>query len=285
MSKAAETSQPAIAQTGAGGTGLASVGAVGEVKKIILHDTNKESAKAKCARVITCHCCCYQKSTITREEIVVKEWKGCERTENSMDIDKVKDLQLNELCTPCLCICGRGDIRVYGKDSTTKAEYFTLYNVEHAAEVFLSVSGIINKIDSMKDGLARPTDHSIPDPIYNSRKDPFLIKCCRTTWCGCWNPTTIVTKGAVNQSRWQKCGRTTTRMDFDDIKDIQVKQGLCDYCFQTGTIRVFGTDSDQKADFFDITSVGHVKKVGDYMRRQVDLLNNRQRVNLVSGNN
>jgi len=219
---------------------------------------------------------------ITKEEIVVKEWKGCSRTENSVDIDNVKDLQLRESCSPCLCFCGRGNIRVYGKDSTQKEEFFTLLHVEHAGEIFLNLSALVNKIDNMKDGLARPVDKSIPDPIYNSRKDPCCLRCCRTFFCGCWSPTTIVTKGAVNQSRWEKCGRTTTRMDFDDIKDIQIKQDLCDYCWNTGTIRVFGSDSDQKADFFDITWVGHARTTGDYMRRQMDLLNNRERVNLVT---
>jgi hypothetical protein len=68
-------------------------------------------------------------------------------------------------------------------------------------------------------------------------------------------------------------------MDLDVVKDMQKSQSCCQLCLGAGTIRVYGQDSDQTAEYFDITWVGDVKKKFEQVNGYMDLLNNRNRVN------
>eukprot|EP00300_Choanocystis_sp_HF-7_P030873 c39859_g1_i1.p1 GENE.c39859_g1_i1~~c39859_g1_i1.p1 ORF type:complete len:271 (+),score=48.42 c39859_g1_i1:52-864(+) len=246
-------------------------------KREVFYDSALDSPLAKCGRWMTCACMA-QKSRFTSEKVQTEYWSGCTKQTNSIDIDAVKDLQLRETCGICLCLCGRGEIRVYGHDADQKGEFFTCKYIENAAEVFVKLSELKYHLDDLKLGMKRPKAEDIPWSIYNSNKDGACLKCLRVSACGCFHPTTIVTKGAITQTEWTRsCVKVSKRFDFDHVTDMKKTQGLCDCCCQTGTIKVYGSDADQK-DGVTISWVGNINSVFSNMDNFRSILNNRDRV-------
>jgi len=248
-------------------------------EKRVLYETDKDSSGSKWARCLSCRCL-GQKVEITSEYINTREWKGCSRIESSLDIDKVEDIQLREPCGCTLLFCKHGDIRVYGKDGDDKDKYFTCYHVEDAGNVFLQLGEVTHKLNDLKYGMKRPDDPSIQKVMYNSADDGACVKCIRTSCCGCFRPSTVVTKTSINQSVFEcgKCAFVTKRLDFDHITDLQRRQKCHQMCCNAGDIRVYGKDQDQTSEYFDVTWIQDTKEkfttINDFWNR----LNNRERV-------
>eukprot|EP00300_Choanocystis_sp_HF-7_P012138 c17765_g1_i2.p1 GENE.c17765_g1_i2~~c17765_g1_i2.p1 ORF type:complete len:282 (+),score=58.69 c17765_g1_i2:667-1512(+) len=243
----------------------------------IYHDTDLESSGSKFARCLKFDCL-GQKSVVSSENVVVEEFVACSRVTRSMDVDLIDDIQLRETCGVCLCLCGKGDIRIYGADADQTNDYFTLFNVENAAQVFSELGELVSKLNDLRYGLKRPDDQTIPFVIYNSHDDGSHIKLMRCLLFGCLRPHTVITKSGVTQSQWQGVERVTKRMDMDVIKDLSMSQNLCDLCCTTGRIRIFGQDKDQTDDFFDVTWIDNVKQKFSHLDNYHAMLNNRERI-------
>jgi hypothetical protein len=129
--------------------------------KETLYDSDLQSSWSKCANYATCQCLCWgQASKITSERVTIRDCEGCSMVEHSMDIDNVKDVQLNETCGLCMCFCGRGNIRIYGSDADQKGPFFTVKNVEKAGGVFNKLAEVTQKINDLKFGIARPGENT-----------------------------------------------------------------------------------------------------------------------------
>lgn len=255
-------------------------------EKKTLYDTNNDSGLSKFARCIGCRCC-GQKVVVTTESINVSEWHGCSHVNKSMDIDNIKDIQLQETFGCCLLCCKHGDVRIYGQDADQKEEYFTCYHIENAGEVFLKLGEVNAKINDMKFGIRRHRDPTLEHVLYNSGDDGKCVKFTRCfLCCGCARPTTVITKSGITTTKLEPmsgCKFITKRMDFDRIKDIQKRSPCMQMCCGAGTLRIYGQDEDQTDEYFDVEWVSNTSAkfatINDYWNK----LNNRDRVGFEQG--
>jgi hypothetical protein len=106
--------------------------------------------------------------------------------------------------------------------------------------------------------------------IFSHKEQGCVPKCCMWLRCACADTTEITQQRIIdNHFHCKKCTVTTDTMDMDRVKDISLTRGICCAkcpCFcDTGTIRVFGTDSSTRQStgkpYFDVAYIFWSSKV------------------------